>query len=542
MSVLTCKRVEAVDVGLKLHWEYSTDFAYWRYNLAVFRSKSEAGPFEKLVETEKSSILEFVDYSTSRHPSVFHYYKLQFIDKETKNAIESDIFSQFESQPNLIADDIRNNIYREYVLFKGEKVIIYKIRRHGELCDSFDPVRHTPKQQNCKICYDTGYIGGYYNPIYSYADFTPQPDQISNSGYGDIRQGMQAVTLPYYPLVHPGDIIITKNHVCYEVTVPTAQTMFNKTLMQFIQVKELAAQNVVYNLPVTWDEKFSYGSVYYDYKMDIPTIDETRIDNIILPEPIIINTIKGYSFDDTNNILKGTNLPDLVANTTEGSIVSTATAMEGNAIELIDGACAYSSDMVDYVDNRTMYLWAMSPKLFGDQISADIFYLEYTNNQFSGQYSIFQDSGSTAAYNAATIVISNVINSVQYIARMIVEVPTDTYIFKAVRHYTDNGVDKYKAYVGVPGQFFIAHDLPVNFAINKEAHRITINNSCQNGLDKLLSSTGPDIKVDSIVLAEDLTDLDIYNEYVKGCALLNLNAASYIEDCASLPVYCVIGN
>ena len=270
--------VQPINQACQLFWEYSSDFEYWKYNLKILKAESENGPFKEIVSTEEADLIEFVDVDIALHKFAFNFYKFKFINKfDSSDIIEDGPYSRF-TNPNLIAKVIGEDIAR-YLKLTGERIIVYKLKHHGELCPSFDPITRIPKYSDCSVCFDTGYIGGYYYPIYTYAQFDVDHRMLQSLGYTETAIENKTLLLPNFPVLTPGDVIIRRDNSRYTVIAVNSTHIHQSQILQVTQVAEVQSKNILYQLPVNWEDKLSYSALFKGYVSDItPFVLSSKID------------------------------------------------------------------------------------------------------------------------------------------------------------------------------------------------------------------------------------------------------------------------
>lgn len=174
----------------------------------VSRSYSSEGPFESLADVSGDDNV-FRDVNAHLRDKWREiYYKLRLtsptgIEDETKPV-------GLRTTPELEAVAIRR---RDDLLLKftGIPCLIYSRKHEGERCPTcWDAVLKKVRYSNCPQCFNTGRLGGYYQPVLTQVKIDPV--RKMNEPGDTLRQVEQTTALvSYFPLVKPQDIIYEVN-------------------------------------------------------------------------------------------------------------------------------------------------------------------------------------------------------------------------------------------------------------------------------------------------------------------------------------------
>jgi len=140
-------------------------------------------------------------------------YRIKYYPLATPAQITwSDAFV-VEHPPDLITAELINK--QELVLrVKNGKPCALRIRMiTGLRCPRcWDEVTLARVDGDCHVCVGTGFMGGYYPPVYKYVNINSDIKQFQDQGDGGKTDDIQAVALlgPHPPL-SPRDIIIEQN-------------------------------------------------------------------------------------------------------------------------------------------------------------------------------------------------------------------------------------------------------------------------------------------------------------------------------------------
>ena len=130
----------------------------------------------------------------------------------------------------------------------GTQVAIFKRRRWGTPCDCRAKTGQTTVS-HCSTCLGTGIVGGYWNPVYGYAQRKVSPVDVQTGVQGDIESHRIQVYMLNIPQVEKRDILAFLRDGKYftvEQVVPT-QIHVNDVHQELV-VSELAPGSVEYDL------------------------------------------------------------------------------------------------------------------------------------------------------------------------------------------------------------------------------------------------------------------------------------------------------
>lgn len=95
----------------------------------------------------------------------------------------------------------------------GNRTYVFIRMRDGIRCpDCWDEILQQRSRTQCTTCKDTGYLGGYYNPIEMYVSFGPEAVAVQGGIDGpDITPDSVNTWASNFPLLNIGDILIEYN-------------------------------------------------------------------------------------------------------------------------------------------------------------------------------------------------------------------------------------------------------------------------------------------------------------------------------------------
>lgn len=196
------------------------------------RSDSPNSEFETIHEITRNHPPYYMDdFSlTTYYRSPIVYYRLVFPDVDMRSPVYSN-----EATPNFYGAEIAR---RHAILLKeghaGNLMYLFIKKRHKDRCpDCWDTLRGTRSRTNCHTCLNTGYVGGYYEPIGIYASLSAENVSVVQPFDGTAITGTIQGWTAGYPRISMGDVLvdaatreiwgISQNALTTHKRVPTKQ-------------------------------------------------------------------------------------------------------------------------------------------------------------------------------------------------------------------------------------------------------------------------------------------------------------------------------
>jgi hypothetical protein len=138
----------------------------------------------------------------------------------------------------------------------GSPSLVYNRKRGGVLCSCVDPIQKKRTASHCLKCYGTNWVGGFYDPIDAYVDYTPNPRNALITQWGETQENQTRVMLANFPTVYPGDVIreLRPNRLWRVGSRVNVTEKHRVTLLQFPEVVEIKPGDIEYQIPI--DEEF----------------------------------------------------------------------------------------------------------------------------------------------------------------------------------------------------------------------------------------------------------------------------------------------
>ncbi len=236
------------------------------FTYQVYRSGSADGEWEhiglNLVDTYHFVDEDFPAPEDQEAPGLFSmqrvmYYKIEAV--RSGDPIVYDVIKKME--PWL--DARRAGMHRKFVrdalvMLKkiiGTEVAILKRLRWGEQCDCVASTGQSTRS-NCKECYGTTFKGGYWEPVYGYAQLGSQPINVTTAIQGKVERREVTIKMSNVPQVEDGDIMVfLRSDRRFEIKHVTPTQVHNVDVHQELIASELSPSSTEYNIPANpWVE------------------------------------------------------------------------------------------------------------------------------------------------------------------------------------------------------------------------------------------------------------------------------------------------
>jgi hypothetical protein len=184
-----------------------------------------------------------------------YFYKLRVVDRRTGEAKEFGPTSSGEDAPDLIGSEIQRQedvLFREFV---GRKGYLFISRTFGPRCSCFDVTLGRITRSNHRPCYGTGWLGGYMQPIEVFAQFDPNPKNVTHSSLPPQQASDTSARMISFPPVSPKDILVEADNRRWRVISVRSTQRLRAVVRQEIQLHEIPRGDIEYDLPVNVNER-----------------------------------------------------------------------------------------------------------------------------------------------------------------------------------------------------------------------------------------------------------------------------------------------
>lgn len=229
----------------------------------VYRSNSPKGPFDLLTQAPLVDVYSFRDTSLNRR-SLWRkfYYKVEATHVPSGWQGES-IVHRSEVNPTkakqiLVALEI---VRRERLLLKGigntpgfvgVPCAVFLRRSFGQKCaECVNPVLGRGGVEKCTRCFNTRYVGGFYDPIPQHFNFSPSSQVLQVVNWGEAQPSETDCWTTNFPLLTPGDVIIEPTNRRWRVERVHTTERLRVPVRQIVRLSEINRSDVEYLIPVS---------------------------------------------------------------------------------------------------------------------------------------------------------------------------------------------------------------------------------------------------------------------------------------------------
>jgi hypothetical protein len=237
-------------------WEESTIPAS-HYTLDIYRGESptELDRIAKGLPADQYSFYEDrIAYIKDKHRT--YYYQVKACNKKTGKVITSEI-STWEGELDYVGLYIVEEHDFLFEFVAGMPMLVLKKVTAGKSrCgDCWDKIAKRVIRSNCRTCHGTGWVGdgvgGYYDPVYTYADFSPDPEQIGVTTFGKVQSNQTQIFMTNYPRMSVGDLVIELLTGKRWKVSQLRDTEKNRSkMLQFVVLDEIEKGDIEYKIDI----------------------------------------------------------------------------------------------------------------------------------------------------------------------------------------------------------------------------------------------------------------------------------------------------
>jgi hypothetical protein len=236
-------------------------------------SPTELLPISQSISS--SDLLFFIDYSASLYDFEKTYsYKVVAEEKDAQGNVlqrfESDVVGT-DGELDLTAMYVVEELLFQHKNLTGSPCLIYKKRHEGLSCpECFDPIMQRVTKSNCRTCFGTGKMDGYYPPFSAYVTFGPNTTSSNIRVEGVIQQNSSQAEYVDYPDLRLGDLIFdVKDHFFWDVVSLVKPEKAHVHIMQQMQLSARNRSDIEYKIPIPQEECQRLMKEYRDIHADV---------------------------------------------------------------------------------------------------------------------------------------------------------------------------------------------------------------------------------------------------------------------------------
>jgi len=253
-----------------VQWVLRNPGAATGYDFNVYRSGSDEGPWELLTTTPLADVFFFVDDAFSANLETGMPDLLSI----TRNVVYK-ITAQVHGQSNPVIyssigeldpylDQRRWGIARKlirdcHISLKravGTEVAYLRRRYWGTRCPVCLTTTGMSVKANCTTCFGTAFVGGYWNPVYGYAQMAsiPVSTTLAIQGEKDVRK--THIIAGNYPALEKNDLVVfMRSGHRFIIEQSNTTQIHNYDIHSELMVSELSPSSIEFGINVEpWRE------------------------------------------------------------------------------------------------------------------------------------------------------------------------------------------------------------------------------------------------------------------------------------------------
>ena len=225
------------------------------YQFFVSRSEAMMGPYQKLAGPLRDQYWLRDSQVTLLHNWRDLYYKLLVLHVPSGETKECGPCAFAQPEPDLIAAEI---VRQEDVLFRefiGRRCWLFPARTFGPRCSCWDMELGRKMRSGHKVCFDTGFLGGFMSPVEVFVQIDPPGKNMQQTPIAEMEPGDTSARMICFPPVNPKDILVESENVRWRVIKVTMTQRLRNTVHQELTIHEIPKGDIEYDLPINVDLK-----------------------------------------------------------------------------------------------------------------------------------------------------------------------------------------------------------------------------------------------------------------------------------------------
>jgi hypothetical protein len=142
------------------------------------------------------------------------YYRVVLDDSSTISySAPTDVYGDLTERERRIASEVMRRKYVQMVKSTGVLGYLVCMREYGTKCTCSDPDLNTSPTSSCLLCWGTGVLGGFYEPVPFYMEFldsSPMTKEDTGSTGIEMKLVRKALCVPF-PSIYPEDMWVDAN-------------------------------------------------------------------------------------------------------------------------------------------------------------------------------------------------------------------------------------------------------------------------------------------------------------------------------------------
>ncbi len=243
--------------GPILNWDYAPTVENLNnYDISIYRSEAPSTNINDYVliasgiSGNSNSYIDVSLYNLMQYGRNW-YYKLEIHDNVSNSfSIQPEIpaYTNITRQDKIVSEIIRRKSISMNT-FVGRTFKLRKRRTWGEHCTRcWDSILMRTTDPNCPICYGTGWVNGYYNPIIFLGMINAAPQYNQIQMFGEWKPSDIMLYTLHFPLLTTRDIVQDDNGRLWLVNQIRLIQKFGITIEQIVQLSLISFDDNLYKL------------------------------------------------------------------------------------------------------------------------------------------------------------------------------------------------------------------------------------------------------------------------------------------------------
>jgi len=218
------------------------------YRFSVWRSNTPEVDFTKVMDgLQNRFAYKDPDVDLKSKWRKF-FYKIQAYLASDPTRLVWSKSANSDAKPDPISLEIirRNNLLLKNVV--GNKGYAFVRRTWGQKCEAcWDAIKQRKLQSNCAVCYNTGWVNGFFDPISLNINFNPPPELVRHAQF-EMQPEQTVAWCSNFPPLSPKDIVVESGRNRWRI-VQISKTEKRRTLVhQVLQLTKINPQDIEYTL------------------------------------------------------------------------------------------------------------------------------------------------------------------------------------------------------------------------------------------------------------------------------------------------------
>lgn len=232
-------------------------------NLKFFVDRGESPAELQQLNAEglpATGLKEFLDQTANLIDlNKVYYYRVRAVEFQGTTPVQT-----FNSEPETWDGDL--DLVGLYVVDEhifahrwvhGVPAMVFKKKKDAAVCpECWDSVMKRVTKSNCKTCFGTGKLGGYYAPIEVWMTFEPDPKIEQVVDWGKRQESQTDIMFTNYPLLVPDDVIFeVRENKFWKVSNVRAPEKNRTIMLQMARLSAVYPTDIEYKIEVPDDRQ-----------------------------------------------------------------------------------------------------------------------------------------------------------------------------------------------------------------------------------------------------------------------------------------------